>query len=83
MIKIYLFLKIIFENKYEREFFNSKVYLTTGKGSNFYKKNIGVESYINVEINDNDELNKVFLLGACENEVIADKFLEWEKASNE
>ncbi len=75
--------KIIFENKYEREFFNSKVYLTTGKGSNFYKKNIGVESYINVEINDNDELNKVFLLGACENEVIADKFLEWEKASNE
>lgn len=75
--------KIIFENKYEREFFNSKVYLTTGKGSNFYKKNIGVESYINVEINDNDELNKVFLLGACENEVIADKFLEWEKASIE
>lgn len=75
--------KIIFENKYEREFFNSKVYLTTGKGSNFYKKNIGVESYINVEINDNDELNKVFLLGACENEVIADKFLEWEKASTE
>ena len=65
--------KIIFENKYEREFFNSKVYLTTGKGSNFYKKNIGVESYINVEINDNDELNKVFLLGACENEVIADE----------
>lgn len=75
--------KIIFENKYEREFFYSKVYLTTGKGSNFYKKNIGVESYINVEINDNDELNKVFLLGTCENEVIADKFLEWEKASTE
>lgn len=75
--------KIIFENKYEKEFYNSKVYLTTGKGSNFYKKNIGVESYIDVEINDNDELNKVFLLGACENEIIADKFLEWEIAMTE
>lgn len=75
--------KIIFENKYEREFYNSKVYLTTGSGSSFYKKNIGVESYVDVCINDNDELNKVFLLGACENEIIADKFLDWEKATVE
>lgn len=68
--------KAVFENKYEREFYENKVYLTTGSGSNFNMKNIGVESYINVEINDNDELNKTFLLGILRKDEIDYKYFD-------
>lgn len=75
--------KIIFENKYEKEFYNNKVYLTTGVNSNFCKKNVGMESYVNVEIDNNDEVKKVFLLGIYQDESIISKFLDYEKSQEE
>lgn len=75
--------KIIFENRYEKEFSDNKVYLSTGYESSFYMKNIGVESYVDVEIADNEELERVFLLGICKNNEIQDKFFNKEVCENE
>ena len=74
---------LVFSNKYEREFLENKVFLSSFGECKVEKKNVGFNIFKRFIIEANGEVDDVVLLGIYETEELIDKYLDKNYRENE